>query len=354
MSVITITSPTPPEDTWNVQNRYGHRTGTFCGVPFQLIGDATAVTFVKSFLSIRCFSPDLRTSFSELSEPIKCPGYTISHGRLMVFDTSVDNGFWESGLTSELTNAVVRYPNTCESDIRMKVSVYLKYVKTREYQDPLAGTCFGSRYAEQLPPTIPVAVVCVGGHRHEQETGSCELQVLEPEGRCFWGWSEGYGGRFQFHKVKEPESEVMHDPEPEPEPEYEPEPEPEPEPEYEPESTDNYVYFVKQSFGGRVFFKIGVSSGRPKYRLSALQTGNPIKLELLGLVATYERAPAMKLEKELHKRYEKFKQQGEWYEVPEWRVRRILEQRKDGFFVTENEELTSTAPSLSELEPQQP
>jgi hypothetical protein len=65
------------------------------------------------------------------------------------------------------------------------------------------------------------------------------------------------------------------------------------------------VYFIKAGD----YVKIGVTNGYSiQNRLSELQTGNPIKLELLGIMIG-----GLKIEKSLHKRFSDFKKQGEWF-----------------------------------------
>ncbi len=69
-----------------------------------------------------------------------------------------------------------------------------------------------------------------------------------------------------------------------------------------------YVYFI---VGGSLV-KIGLSCNVER-RLKELQTSNPTKLTLAHKIQTSSEAQAYFLENQLHKRYEKLRQRGEWF-----------------------------------------
>ncbi len=66
------------------------------------------------------------------------------------------------------------------------------------------------------------------------------------------------------------------------------------------------VYFIQDGPGGAI--KIGVTAGSPQVRLSALQTGNPRRLELLASIPGSSREEAA-----LHERFAALRIQGEWF-----------------------------------------
>lgn len=59
------------------------------------------------------------------------------------------------------------------------------------------------------------------------------------------------------------------------------------------------------------YFKIGISEN-PEERIKQLQTGNP---EPVDLYAEFEAEDAAKCESRLHKRFEGFRIQGEWFKL---------------------------------------
>lgn len=67
-----------------------------------------------------------------------------------------------------------------------------------------------------------------------------------------------------------------------------------------------YVYLVQS---GDDYFKIGIAND-PKSRLAQLQTGNPIKLQLVSCYAFEDATP---VEKALHQKYSEFRVNGEWF-----------------------------------------
>ena len=70
-----------------------------------------------------------------------------------------------------------------------------------------------------------------------------------------------------------------------------------------------YVYFIQKGYGS---VKIGVAKN-PEARLKILQTGNHGELHLIAKLPFKSRPEAYTMEKELHKRFEKFKLTGEWF-----------------------------------------
>jgi len=70
-----------------------------------------------------------------------------------------------------------------------------------------------------------------------------------------------------------------------------------------------YVYLIAEE-GNTGMVKIGESKDHPKYRLAGLQTGNPRKLVVLGVIKTNDRK---KLEKELHAKFVRSNILAEWF-----------------------------------------
>lgn len=70
-----------------------------------------------------------------------------------------------------------------------------------------------------------------------------------------------------------------------------------------------YVYFIQKGYGS---FKIGVSVD-PEKRLSALQTANHAELFLIAKFPFSSRSEAMQVEKSLHRKFARFRLEGEWF-----------------------------------------
>ena len=68
------------------------------------------------------------------------------------------------------------------------------------------------------------------------------------------------------------------------------------------------VYFIKAG----EYLKIGISKD-VKSRVTALQTGNPVKIELKGVIKNLSKATALNYEKKLHRFYENCRVCGEWF-----------------------------------------
>jgi hypothetical protein len=70
------------------------------------------------------------------------------------------------------------------------------------------------------------------------------------------------------------------------------------------------IYLI---FNGAGQYKIGYTQRDPEQRLMELQTGNP---ETLMIIKTYKSSKAHEIEKILHRKYQIYKTQGEWFELP--------------------------------------
>lgn len=82
------------------------------------------------------------------------------------------------------------------------------------------------------------------------------------------------------------------------------------------------LLYIIQAANGHV--KIGISS-RPRGRLKSLSVGSPLDIEL---VATADVPYPKEIEKSLHERFEKYNVKGEWFDLPEWEMSRLIEQAK--------------------------
>lgn len=65
------------------------------------------------------------------------------------------------------------------------------------------------------------------------------------------------------------------------------------------------IYFIR---AGRLYVKIGYCLAFPHGRMAQLQTGNPLELELIGLVEG-----SRKDEAEWHRRFRHLRVRGEWF-----------------------------------------
>ena len=73
----------------------------------------------------------------------------------------------------------------------------------------------------------------------------------------------------------------------------------------------SYVYFFTDNHG---HIKIGKADSVIE-RLQELQTGNPYKLVILLTVMLDSPLLAFSLEQELHKKFDKYRLEGEWFEA---------------------------------------
>lgn len=72
---------------------------------------------------------------------------------------------------------------------------------------------------------------------------------------------------------------------------------------------DGYVYFISDGTG---WIKIGLANN-PLMRLKELQTGNPHKLKIYGLIHFAKYDDARVCESELHEYFEDVQGVGEWF-----------------------------------------
>jgi hypothetical protein len=83
-------------------------------------------------------------------------------------------------------------------------------------------------------------------------------------------------------------------------------------------SDDRPVYFIQAENG---LIKIGVSES-PHGRLQALQTGSPVRLRLVGMIA----GAGASGEAELHAKFAEYREHGEWFRPSADLLRFIKEQ----------------------------
>lgn len=72
-----------------------------------------------------------------------------------------------------------------------------------------------------------------------------------------------------------------------------------------------HVYFVRTKDNANLI-KIGVAAD-VKSRMETLQTGNPSKLELLGIVPMDSRKHALDAERKIHSFFRYYRVRGEWF-----------------------------------------
>ena len=75
------------------------------------------------------------------------------------------------------------------------------------------------------------------------------------------------------------------------------------------------VYFIKSG----EYLKIGIAKD-VKARLSALQTGNPVRLELRGIISDLSENKAKEYKKKLHEFYKNCRESGEWFNRSKFEV----------------------------------
>lgn len=91
-----------------------------------------------------------------------------------------------------------------------------------------------------------------------------------------------------------------------------------------------YVYFIETE-SDPVYYKVGYTSSHPQKRLKSLQTGNPHRLRLCGVVPN---ATAL-LEKEIHGRLKEYSTHGEWFSAPKDEISKILQEHGGDMQTTE-------------------
>lgn len=82
-----------------------------------------------------------------------------------------------------------------------------------------------------------------------------------------------------------------------------------------------YVYIITDGD----FYKIGVS-GNFKKRLASLNTASPRKLKIVATRFFEERQLALTKESSLHEKYSMFRVNGEWFNITENEVIRIIDE----------------------------
>lgn len=106
------------------------------------------------------------------------------------------------------------------------------------------------------------------------------------------------------------------------------------------------VYLIRAA----QFYKIGISANIPK-RLAAVQTGCPITCEYVGY---FPSADPEQLERHLHLAFQDFKTKGEWFDLGDDNVKRLITQYNLKHVVnpyaevTRETERTSSSPALEE------
>jgi hypothetical protein len=81
-----------------------------------------------------------------------------------------------------------------------------------------------------------------------------------------------------------------------------------------------HTYFIEEEGGAAI--KIGATC-HPKWRMQTLQSGNPRRLTLLGIVED----PT--LERELHARFSEYRISGEWYDATAPGLRELITERAE-------------------------
>lgn len=74
--------------------------------------------------------------------------------------------------------------------------------------------------------------------------------------------------------------------------------------------------------------KIGYTTGDPQTRLAKMQSDCPHALEVFAIIHTDD---VMRLEAELHNRFEFCRLHGEWFAMPEYELKRTIEEMTDPY-----------------------
>lgn len=83
---------------------------------------------------------------------------------------------------------------------------------------------------------------------------------------------------------------------------------------------EGMIYFIQQ--GEDAYFKIGRTQSNTKKRLIGLQTGNPKRLRIYGKVRSYN---VLKDEDDLHIKYYRQRQEGEWFNLTPYQIENEIE-----------------------------
>jgi len=81
-----------------------------------------------------------------------------------------------------------------------------------------------------------------------------------------------------------------------------------------------YIYLIGAQAAGNI--KIGRTKDHPSKRVSALSTGSPVELHLVGFFGVESTSL---MESYLHVRYERKRMRGEWFDLSKYEVASILE-----------------------------
>lgn len=81
-----------------------------------------------------------------------------------------------------------------------------------------------------------------------------------------------------------------------------------------------HVYLLKNEIG---HCKIGVTRHNPRHRVSGLQVGSSIKIDVIAF-KSFENSHARQLESELHRKYREFRLCGEWFALSQDQVKEVV------------------------------
>lgn len=88
------------------------------------------------------------------------------------------------------------------------------------------------------------------------------------------------------------------------------------------DNKESMVYIIQM--GDFNIYKIGIADN-PVKRIKQLQTGNPYKLKL---VDSFYKWNARQVELRIHKRYNKYKMEGEWFKLSKKQIETLKRNRK--------------------------
>jgi hypothetical protein len=78
------------------------------------------------------------------------------------------------------------------------------------------------------------------------------------------------------------------------------------------------VYLISAEINGKVLYKIGWTKRTPEQRIKEFKTGN---VSEFLVIESYKSEWGSKIEVLLHKKYNKYKISGEWFDLPENEVK---------------------------------